>query len=60
MVNINETHNGIGDNIAGDKIVSNTSNTKESPSIPVWAQWIGWIIVILGFAWGFYIYMFPR
>lgn len=52
MSNINQTHNGTGDNVAGYKIINNSSNTKENSSIPVWAQWVGWIIAILGVIWG--------
>lgn len=57
MTNINQTHNGTGDNVAGDKI---SGKEKENPSIPVWALWTGWAIGILTFAWGFYIYIFPH
>lgn len=59
MININQTHKGVGDNVAGDKISAGITNTKENPTIPVWAQWIGWIISILVFIWGVYIYIFP-
>ncbi|NTV44718.1 MAG: hypothetical protein HGA67_03410 [Candidatus Yonathbacteria bacterium] len=60
MININQTHKGTGDNVGGDKTVNNISEVKEKSSIPVWAQWIGWIIAILAFIWAIYIDIYPH
>jgi hypothetical protein len=60
MININQTHKGVGDNVAGDKISTDISGVKKNLSIPVWAQWVGWIVAILVFIWGVYIYIFPH
>jgi len=44
MKNINQNHFGTGDNVTGDK---KQSLETQGRSLPVWAQWVAWVVGIL-------------
>ncbi len=50
---IKQNHSGTGDNIGGDKTISN-KELKSDLSIPLWLQWIVAIATIFGVIWTVY------
>jgi len=59
MKNVNQIHNGFGDNVGGDKTITGEVKDKEFV-LPDWAQWASVVVGILTLIWAIYIYIIPR
>lgn len=52
---INQIHTGVGDNVGGNKNISDNKVEAETRAIPVWLQYVVAVATLLGVVWGVYI-----
>ncbi len=60
MATIHQNHSGSGDNIGGNKSISEKSSTLKEPSLPAWALWVGWLVAIAALLFAVYVYVYPH